>query len=267
MKVAGIQFDIAWENPGTNLKVARGLIERAADAGADLVVLPEMFATAFSMDTAKILPFEDEIREFLSSTAKAAGVWLIAGLAAAQKPRPKNIALVIDPSGAEQLRYEKIHPFSLAGEPEHYDAGRSVSTIEIKGLRVTPFVCYDLRFPEIFRFAADDTDLFVVIANWPERRSEAWMTLLRSRAIENQAYVLGVNRIGEAGGIAHLGDSSLVDPFGNVASTLVGSEGIVSGEADRKAVAACRQRFSFLEDRRPEIYDRIAREKRGDVAN
>ena len=130
-------------------------------------------------------------------------------------------------------------------------------TIEIEGLRVTPLICYDLRFPELFRTAALRTDLFVVIANWPERRAHAWRTLLAARAIDCQAYVLGVNRVGEGDGHPYRGDSTLLDPWGAVVDTLPKDQGVVSGDVDAAVVAKARERFSFLSDRRPEVYRKI----------
>ena len=132
--------------------------------------------------------------------------------------------------GLEVLRYHKIHPFSYAGEHEHYAGGEALLSAEVEGVRVTPVICYDLRFPELFRAAADRTDLFVVIANWPEKRAHAWRTLLLARAIENLAFVLGVNRVGTGGGEPHSGDSALVDPYGR----LVAGAALAPGRPPRR---------------------------------
>jgi len=247
MIVAALQLDIAWESPDENFARATALAEQATDAR--LLVLPEMFATGFSMNTAAIAPHADRIRAFLSDLAKRRQVWVMGGYAdsgADPLDRPRNACSLYDPQGNEQLRYHKIHPFSMAGEQEHYDAGTSVFTIDVEGVRVTPFICYDLRFPELFRAAAANTDLFCVLAHWPTVRRDAWQILLRARAVENQCYVLGVNRVGEANGLAYSGDSALIDPFGvSLAST---------GPVDAAKVAAAREQFSFLADRRPDVY-------------
>jgi predicted amidohydrolase len=122
---------------------------------------------------------------------------------------------------------------------------------------VTPLICYDLRFPELFRVAALDTDLFVVIANWPSRRAHAWRTLLAARAIDGQAWLLGVNRVGEAEGHPHRGDTSLLDPWGEVVATLAEEPGVVIGEVDATVAREARRRFRFLDDRRPDLYRRL----------
>ena len=154
--------------------------------------------------------------------------------------------------------YRKIHPFSLAGEPERYAAGDAVATVVVEGARVTPFVCYDLRFPELFRLAAHDTDLFLVPANWPARRGHAWRALLTGRALDAQAWVAGVNRVGiDGNGVAHEGDTSVVNPLGEVVATLSDREGVVTADVDPDEVARVRRRYGFLDDRRPELYRRL----------
>jgi predicted amidohydrolase len=138
-----------------------------------------------------------------------------------------------------------------------------VVTGTVGGIRVTPFICYDLRFPEPFRPAAPDTDLYCVIANWPEMRREAWSTLLRARAIENQAYVLGVNRAGKAGDLLHAGDSALVDPLGQVTAAVEPyEEGLAIGEVDPEEVSRVRTELGFLKDRRPKLYGAVEEEFR-----
>jgi omega-amidase len=260
MIVAGLQFDIAWEDPDENFRRVEELAAMAVDDGARLLVLPEMFATGFSMNTEVLCDHTDRIREFLSDLARRHETFVIGGYAEPGDPRPRNACSLTDPTGAETLRYRKIHPFSLANEQEHYDGGDAVHTIEVDGLRVTPLICYDLRFPEPFRAAAAGTDLFVVIANWPRKRREPWSLLLRARAVENQCFVLGLNRVGEAAGEFHSGDSALIDPFGRTLVEKADEPGIVSGHAHAAAVADARKRFSFLADRRPEVYDKLNEE-------
>jgi predicted amidohydrolase len=172
-------------------------------------------------------------------------------------PRPKNALGLFGPDGRELLHYQKIHPFALAGEDRHYSGGEMLSTAVVDGVRVTPLICYDLRFPELFRVAATRTDLFVVIANWPEKRHQAWSTLLSARAIENQCFVLGVNRVGEAGGEPHSGDSALLDPFGLLRAAVSRDPAMLLGSVDAAEVARARERFPFLRDRRPELYARL----------
>jgi predicted amidohydrolase len=251
--VAGLQLDIEWESPEENFARATALAE---GTDARLLVLPEMFATGFSMDAAKVAPHAERIRAFLGDLALQRGAWVMGGYAEPGEAggRPRNACSLYDPAGKEQLRYHKIHPFSLAREHEHYDGGSSLFTVEVEGVRVTPLICYDLRFPEPFRAAAANTDLFCVIANWPVARRDAWKLLLLARAVENQCFVLGVNRVGEGGGHHYSGDGALIDPFGQVVANATDVAAIIEGSVDARKVAAARENFSFLADRRPDVY-------------
>ncbi|MDY7095126.1 MAG: nitrilase-related carbon-nitrogen hydrolase [Acidobacteriota bacterium] len=257
LTVAGIQFDIAWEAPEENFRRAEPWMRRGAAAGGRLVVLPEMFATGFSMNAREICRHAPAVRDFLSRMAAELGVWVAGGYAEpgdTDEDRPRNACSIFDPDGEERLHYQKIHPFSLAGEHEHYAGGETLPTVEIEGVRTTCLICYDLRFPEPFRIAADATDLYLVIANWPEVRSAAWSTLLRARAIENQAYVFGVNRVGDAEGTPHNGRSALFDPLGHPLIAAEHQEAVLVGTVDSQRVVRNRERFSFLADRRPGTY-------------
>jgi predicted amidohydrolase len=152
------------------------------------------------------------------------------------------------------ISYTKLHPFSLGGEKQHYLPGRQVVTFAWQGFTVAPFVCYDLRFPEIFRAAArQGATLFTVIANWPISRAEHWITLLRARAIENQAYVLGVNRVGRDPNTRYGGRSILVDPSGIVRADAGDAATLLRFEIDANLVAQTREKFPFLSDRRSDF--------------
>jgi predicted amidohydrolase len=256
LEVALLQQDIAWENVPENHRRAARLLEEAAAAGARLAVLPEMFATGFSMDAARIAQAPGgESETFLAAQAKSLNLWIIASIPQSGAPRPRNMALVLSPKGLA-ASYAKIHPFSYAGEHKQYEAGDRVVTLAIDGVRVTPFVCYDLRFPEPFRFAAAETDLFVVVANWPELRRDHWRALLRARAIENQAYVAGVNRVGDGDSLHYTGDSAVIGPLGETLVEGGSEEGVFLASVDPAAVAKLRARFPALDDRRPSAYKR-----------
>jgi len=256
LEIALLQLDIAWENVSENHRRAARLLEGAATAGARLAILPEMFSTGFSMDAGRLAQAPGgESETFLEMQARTLDLWIIASIPQAGTPRPRNVALVVSPQGTV-AQYAKIHPFSYAGEHKHYEAGDRVVTLTVDGLRVTPFVCYDLRFPEPFRFAAADTDLFVVVANWPELRIEHWKTLLRARAIENQAYVAGVNRVGNGDNLHYTGDSAVVGPLGETLAEGGHEEGVLLSTVDPEAVSRLRSRFPALDDRRPSAYKR-----------
>jgi len=257
MRIALVQFDIAWEDVAENHRRVAERLERAAREGARLALLPEMFPTGFSMDASRIAqPPGGPTESFLREQAAARALWIIGSIPeAGGDGRPRNTALVVSPRG-DVVRYEKIHPFTYAGEHRHYAAGERVVTVAIEGVRVTPFVCYDLRFPEPFRFAAKETDLFAVVANWPDARREHWRTLLRARAIENLAYVAGLNRVGEGGKLRYAGDSALVDPWGETLVEGDATDRVLFGDVDPARVADARAKFPVLDDVRKEAYRR-----------
>jgi len=261
LKIAGIQMDIVWESLEGNLTRARKWLELAARRGARLAVPPEMFATGFSMDLDRTSPWALQIEAFLRDTATELGLTLVGGLADRAEdgghPRGRNWAVAFTPQGQCVARYQKIHPFSFGSEHEHFRGGESLASFAVGNLAVTPFICYDLRFPELFRAAAIRSDLMVVIANWPSARREAWRGLLTARAIENQCFVLGVNRVGEGGGLHYSGDSMLLDPLGQTLEAICDREGLVLGEVSPTEVAETRAQFPFLVDRRPEVYERL----------
>ena len=252
MIVAGIQHDIVWEDPAANFAHLAPMIAKAAANGARLVVLTEMFSTGFSMKTERVAEAPDGASaSFLVDQARANDVWLCASIPE-QTPtdaRPFNQCVVAAPDGTTH-RYAKIHPFSYGREHEHYAAGEQFLTVDIEGVRCSFFVCYDLRFADEFWQVARVTDCYVVPANWPASRREHWMALLRARAIENQAYVVGVNRVGSGGKLAYTGDSIIVDPLGDVLTIAGDAETTLTADVDPARVAQVRREFPFLQDRR-----------------
>jgi predicted amidohydrolase len=252
MKVAAIQHDIVWEEPDATRERVRPLIADAAGQGAQLIVLTEMYATGFSMNPDRIAEDEGGPNEqFLRDQAAAHHVHVAASIAQRGTDGSyRNNAVIAAPDGSVAARYAKIHPFSYAGEHERYAAGTQFVTVPVGDLRVSLFVCYDLRFADEFWALAQDTDLYVVPANWPQPRHEHWRALLRARAIENQAYVLGVNRVGLAKDLPHAGGSTLIDPMGAHLFEGGGDEAVLVGAADPKIVEQVRTSFPFLPDRR-----------------
>jgi len=217
-------------------------------------VLTEMFATGFSMAAERIAePPDGPSRAFLVDQARRHGAWVCASIPTADPalPRPVNRLVLAAPDGGVET-YDKIHPFSFAGETEHYAAGERFLTVEIEGVRTSFFVCYDLRFADEFWALAPATDCYVVVANWPEARRHHWQSLLVARAIENQAYVVGVNRVGTDGnGHRYSGDSRIIDPLGEVVAAAAYVETTLTADVDPAAVTDVRTRFPFLVDRRP----------------
>jgi predicted amidohydrolase len=252
VKVAAIQHDIVWERPEENFARLAPMIAEAAASGARLVALTEMFATGFSMAAERIAePVDGPSARFLAEQARSTGAW-VCGSIPTRHPDglPTNRLVLAGPDG-ERHHYDKIHPFSYAGEHEHYGAGDRTITVDVDGVAVTPFVCYDLRFADDFWAEAPHTALYVVVANWPASRRAHWTTLLHARAVENQAYVLGVNRVGRGDGIDYSGDSCIVDPFGEpVAVADAGVEQCIVADVDPQRVAQVRADYPFLRDRR-----------------
>jgi predicted amidohydrolase len=161
----------------------------------------------------------------------------------------RNEAVVVGPDGKQITRYQKIYPFSYAKEDLHYEAGEHIATFTWNSLSVTPLVCYDLRFPEVFRDAVQHgAELFVIIANWPEARIQHWITLLQARSIENQAFVVGVNRCGNDPFVSYPGQSMIISPQGNIIAALDDEEGIVQAEIDSGDLREYREQFPALKD-------------------
>ena len=252
MKVAAVQHDVVWEDRDATLARLEPQVKAAAGTGARLVVLTEMFPTGFSTEPERVAePEGGPTTEFLRTQAADLNVWLTGSVPThpAGGGRPVNRLLLAGPGG-ELRYYDKIHPFSYSGEHEHYAAGTERVTFDVEGVRVTPFVCYDLRFADEFWAMAQGTDCYVVVANWPSSRRAHWQALLVARAIENQAYVVGVNRVGEGGGLHYSGDSRIVDPLGEILAAGAGGETILLADVDPVVVAETRKRFPFLADRR-----------------
>jgi predicted amidohydrolase len=252
MRIAAVQHDIVWEDREANFERLAPQVERAVGAGAELVLLSETFSTGFSMTPGLGEPEGGPSAQFLAAQAAEHGVWL-GGTCPEVEPGeelPYNSFVLAGPDGTTH-RYRKLHPFTHAGEHERFRAGEKPVTVDVGGLRITPFICYDLRFADVFWKAAPDTDVYLVPANWPSPRRLHWQTLLQARAIENQAYVVGCNRVGTAGdGTEHVGDSRIVSPMGELLSTAAGVETIVLADVDPAEVAATRERLKFLPDRR-----------------
>lgn len=251
MKIAAVQLDIAWEDKAANFARVRALLAAAPPEPDSLIVLPEMFACGFSMNLA--VTRQDATREdetFLAALAREHRAFVLGGVVSPTAGEMGcNDAVVFSPAGTPLARYTKIHPFSLGGEAQGHAAGAEIVTFECGGFKVAPFVCYDLRFPEIFRVAAHQgANLFVVIALWPAKRQQHWLTLLQARAIENQAYVIGVNRVGTDPQFAYAGRSAVVDPHGVIIADAGEQERVLSAALDPETVHAWRRGFPALRD-------------------
>lgn len=251
MRVALCQLDCVWEDKAANLARVRALLDAPPPPGS-LLVLPEMFATGFSMNTTATAepPETGETEQFLRALAAETQCAVLAGVVTqAPGQPPRNQAVAWAPDGRELARYTKQRPFSLAGEGAHYPGGGATVVFEWGGFRIAPFVCYDLRFPELFRAAVQQgADLLTVIASWPARRLTHWLTLLQARAIENQACVIGVNRCGRDSHFSYAGRSVAIDPQGCIRADAGSEEGVTLAEFDPAWAARWREEFPALRD-------------------
>ena len=247
MKIALCQFDQAWEDPRANREKLRSLVD-AQKAPWDWIIFPEMTLSGFSMDTSKTTTRPEDI-EFFSLMARERKAWVSFG----GVEDGFNKLITIDRSGSRASEYSKINLYSFGKEDRHYKRGSKQVTFRLDGWAVTPAICFDLRFPRIFWDPAERTELFVDIVAWPARRSEHWTTLLKARAIENQCYVVGVNRTGKDPTLEYSGNSAVFDPLGKTVLDCGTAEGVSVTEApvDKAMVAKTRERFPFFKDRRP----------------
>jgi predicted amidohydrolase len=259
LRVALGEYDIGWHDPAGSLKRLDALVSRARADGAELVVLPEMCTTGFTMESAaRCEPLEGESVLRLAEIAREHAVHLLAGVATREGEVDGegeafyNSALLFDTEGKRIAEYRKQKLFAYAGEQLHYAPGGAPVVVAVNGVRIAPFICFDLRYPELFREVAPQVDALLLLANWPAARRAHWDVLVRARAIENQCYVVAVNRRGEGGGIAYDGGSVAYDPWGErvmaAADVKEGEVAMVTIDAGR--VGEVRGRFPFVEDRR-----------------
>lgn len=252
MNVVALQLDIAWENKRANFKKVRRLMTEASPAPNSLVALPEMFATGFSMNTAAVAEeYGGETEQFLAEIAREFSIHVVAGaVLRGRDGRARNKALIFSPDGKLAGFYAKMRLFTPGGEGAQLAAGERPTAVLLGEATVSPFVCYDLRFPELFRqvAAARQPELYVVVASWPEKRILHWVRLLQARAIENQAYVIGVNRVGADPFYNYKGRSIIVDYNGDILADAGETEGAIQASLDLPSLRKYRTGLPFLED-------------------
>lgn len=253
MKAHLVQLDIQWENTAANREKVAQMLDRAAPTAGDLVLLPEMFDTGFSMNIASTADKDASTLQFLLELAEDYQVIIQGGrtLASCHRCLAANIMSIVGPRNALMCEYQKIHPFSLGKEHEHFEAGREVKTYRWGDLTVAPAICYDLRFPELFREGMKmGAEVFALGACWPQARQHHWRALLVARAIENQAFVLGVNRTGNDPTLQYVGGSIALGPTGEVLGELGPEERVLSVEIDPAIVRRWREKFPAIRDAR-----------------
>lgn len=267
MKTALTQVNIIWEEKEKNKAVCERLVREAAMHQAELIIFPEMTLTGFTMNPEKYgehsLTQADGSREsggaeeFFQSLSAKYGIAVLFGYIEEKENNYYNMLELAD--GREILmKYAKIHPFSYGEEKMHYCGGDSIVYACIHGIYVGGFICYDLRFPEIFQISSRKNELICVIANWPEGRIEHWKTLLKARAIENQCYIVGINRTGEGNGLYYPMSSMAFDPCGEridyKEKDSESETALLYADIKAETVRQYRKEFPVKEDRRENLY-------------
>lgn len=253
LRVALGEYDTGWHDPEVSLRRAHDVIGAAARLRARVVVLPEMCTTGFTMEGtrwAEPLSPDHGASGTLAAAAREYHVWVLAGLAVRETSpaRLVNAAVLFDPAGSIAAIYRKQRLFTYAGEHEVYAPGDAPVVVTIEGVRVGLFICFDLRFPELFRAVAPEIDAALLVANWPERRRVHWDVLTRARAIENQCYVVAVNRTGTGDGVEYDGGSVAYDPWGEPVGIGGGGNAPRVVDIDPARVKLVRARYPFLRE-------------------
>jgi omega-amidase len=216
LRITLVQTKLHWHKPELNLPMFDALLTQVKKSSTDIILLPEMFSTGFSMQAAALAEEMDGYAvTWMKKTAKQKNAILCGSLIIKEKNKFYNRLIWMNPDGT-YLVYDKRHLFRMAHEEKTYAAGKKKIIVDCKGWKICPLVCYDLRFPVWSRRTEKENyDLLIYVANWPERRKHAWKQLLVARAIENQSYVAGLNRIGKDGNkINYTGDTAVIDPLG-----------------------------------------------------
>lgn len=269
IRVGITEIDIAYEEKEISKKRCIEVMEEAKDAGVELLVFPEMTLAGFTMTPEKMSEayrdgkIPESISFFMKHSRKynmaMAFGYIEASMAdgspqfddSREKIYENKLALVKGDNLV--LDYSKIHPFSYSGENRVYHAGSSLCQAKVKDIRLGGYICYDVRFPEIFTAARDKYDAILVIANWPEQRAAQWSALLRARAIENQAYAIGVNRVGSGNGENYIPSSHIYDCYGDELAKRV-SERLLVADLDPELISRARSEFPQGSDRKNEFY-------------
>ena len=257
MKIALAQTDTIWENKSSNMSKAEKFISEAAKEHCDIIVFPEMSLTGFSLNIDKISEAEQNSQtiSFFSRQALKNKIYIMFNAALAdENGKIFNKTITVDDYGNVISSYAKIHPYSHGVEAKYFTGGDRIEWFNLKGATVSPFICYDMRFPEIFQIASQKSRLIIVSASWPDIRSPQYDILIRARAIETQSFIAIVNRVGHEMKYNYNGHSQIVSPDGNVISTISESETLITAEFDINYADVCRHNFSVKSDRRPDLY-------------
>lgn len=248
LKITIFQAYLFWENIDKNLHNIDMRLSAIREK-TDLIILPEMFSTGFTMNAKKMSEkMNGKTMQWMYKQAKRFDCIITGSLIIAEGGKYYNRLIWMHPDGTFK-KYDKRHLFSLGEEDKHYTAGKRRLIVELNGWKICPVLCYDLRFPVWLRNNHEAYDLLLIVANWPERRSLHWRTLIPARAIENQAYAIGLNRYGHDGNeVYHSGDSMCIDPVGNTVYYKPDDEDLYTFTIYKHEVEKARRTFPFLKD-------------------
>lgn len=251
MKIALAQINIIFEDKHSNYVTVEEFVSQARENEADFIIFPELTCTGFTMNVQEYGEKDQETLSFMKSLSKKYQIKICFGQAVYRNNHYYNNLMIID-GDEELLSYDKIHPFQY--EAKYYDKGKNISRCFIKQIPVSAFICYDLRFPEIFQYASKMSDIIIVIASWPDIRDDHWLALLKARAIENQCYIIGVNRVGQDVNNSYLGHSVVYNSDGEMISSLSDEEENIYIEINRKDIKDAIENFNTKQDRRNSLY-------------
>lgn len=249
LNIAFIQADLKWENSEANRELFANEFLKVSEE-TDLIILPEMFTTGFSMNAEKLAePTEGPTMKWMQQQAEKKQAAVTGSVIIAENGNYYNRLFFVFPDGNYEI-YDKRHTFTLAKEDETYTAGKERLIVDFKGWKICPLICYDLRFP-VYARNTEDYDLLIYVANWPEKRINAWDALLKARAIENMSYCIGLNRTGEDGdGYVYNGHSAAYDCLGKELTELNRSEEFIAEiSIDKSSLYQTRKKLKFLQDR------------------
>ena len=247
MKVALVQSSIVWEDPKSNRYFYEEKINALTEQ-VDLIVLPEMFTTGFTMNPSAVAEtMQGETMQWLQSLAKAKKCAITGSLIIKEGENLFNRLVFVFPNGELQF-YDKRHLFTLAGEDKVYTSGKEKLIVDYLGWKICPLVCYDLRFP-VFARNTENYDLLLYVANWPKPRINAWDILIKARSVENMCYTIGVNRVGlDSNNLEYIGHSQVVDYLGNSILEPQESEAVFIVELNKDKMLETRKKLGFLND-------------------
>lgn len=254
MKIALGQVDMLFEDKKANYVMIEEFVSQAHDNQSEMIIFPEMTCTGFSMNALLIGERHHETVDYMKELSKAYHIIIAFGQVVCQNEKYYNNMTIVD--GEDIIfSYDKIHPF--LDEAHYYAKGNQIQTVKIQDLTISGFICYDLRFPEIFQIASKTCDVIIVIASWPDTRDDHWIALLKARAIENQCYVIGVNRVGYDKEHHYIGHSLVFDSFGQLMTRLSNEEDNIYVQITHDQVVQSRRHLDFKKDRREKLYLRL----------